>query len=74
MKCKEQCEKTNTPCENMSCRHWMNYDEDLNCVLACVDKNGELSLREVAKRLGVSYVRIKQIEDKALSKLHGLKE
>jgi len=28
-----------------------------------------MTLRECAKRLGVSYVRVKQIEDKAIKKL-----
>jgi DNA-directed RNA polymerase sigma subunit (sigma70/sigma32) len=30
---------------------------------------GNMTLREVADRLGVSFVRIKQIEEKALNKL-----
>ncbi|MEK9768798.1 MAG: sigma factor-like helix-turn-helix DNA-binding protein [Betaproteobacteria bacterium] len=34
-----------------------------------VDKHGTLTLREVAERLGVSYVRIKQIQDKAIKKI-----
>tara|TARA_B100000287_G_scaffold373736_1_gene373093 strand:- start:566 stop:706 length:141 start_codon:yes stop_codon:yes gene_type:complete len=37
--------------------------------LETVDKHGALTLREVADRLGVSFVRIKQIEDKALKKI-----
>jgi DNA-directed RNA polymerase sigma subunit (sigma70/sigma32) len=36
--------------------------------LISVDKHGQLTLREVAERLGVSYVRIKQIQDKAMEK------
>ena len=32
-------------------------------------KNGSLSLREVAEREGLSFARIKQIQDKALVKL-----
>ena len=32
-------------------------------------KNGPLSLREVAEREGLSFARIKQIQDKALVKL-----
>jgi len=41
----------------------------LNCVNETVTNNGALTLREVAKRLNVSFVRVKQIEDKALKKL-----
>lgn len=56
-------------CENKECRQWIDYPEDDNCVLVAVEKNGRMTLRECAKRLGVSYVRVKQIEDKALKKL-----
>ena len=38
-----------------------------NCKL--VYENGNLTLREVAERVGVSFARIKQIESKALAKL-----
>ena len=34
-------------------------------------KNGKMSLRETADRLGVSFVRVKQIQDKAVEKLTG---
>jgi len=44
---------------------WMDYKEDLNCTLIAVEKHGKMTLREVAKRMGVSFVRIKQIQDKA---------
>jgi hypothetical protein len=59
----------NSPCCEKNCRHWINYNEDNNCCLISVDKHGTLTLREVAERLGVSYVRIKQIQDKAISKI-----
>ena len=38
-----------------------------------VEKNGSMTLREVADRMNVSFVRIKQIQDKALEKMQ-LKE
>ncbi len=50
------------------CRQWINYADDLNCTLIAVDKHGKMTLREVSERLGVSFVRIKQIQDKALLK------
>ena len=42
---------------------------ELNCVCESINKNGQMSLRDVATRIGVSFVRIKQIEDAAISKL-----
>ena len=71
MKCLEVCKKFKTSCPVQDCRHWIDYEEDLNCVFECVSKNGDLTLREVADRLNISYVRVKQIQDKAINKLKG---
>ncbi len=65
-RCKD---KIGEVCQNKECRQWIDYSEDDNCVLVAVKKNGIMTLRECAKRLGVSYVRVKQIEDKAIKKL-----
>ena len=71
MKCFKQCESANESCKEKGCRLWIDYDEDLNCTMVAVNKHpeGNMTLREVADRLGVSFVRIKQIEEKALNKL-----
>lgn len=69
MKCLEKCKKTKTPCQKKDCRLWVDFSPDLNCVSETVTNHGALTLREVAKRLNVSFVRVKQIEDKALKKL-----
>jgi|TARA_R100000808_G_scaffold112_1_gene819 DNA-directed RNA polymerase sigma subunit (sigma70/sigma32) len=47
----------------------MEYEEDLNCCLVAVEKNGNMTLNEVGKRLKISYVRVKQIETEAINKL-----
>jgi Mg-chelatase subunit ChlD len=71
MKCFEVHQKLNTPCDEQECRQWIKYKEDCNCVLIAVEKNNNkgMTLREIADRIGVSFVRIKQIEDKVLQKL-----
>jgi len=69
MKCIDEINKTQKVCNNKDCRQWIDYEEDQNCVSVAVQKHGRMTLREVAKRLGVSYVRVKQIQDKALKKL-----
>jgi len=69
MKSIDECKKINSPCNEKECRLWINFKGDLNCTLQAVDRHGSLTLREVADRLGVSFVRIKQIEDAALKKL-----
>ena len=63
--CSNACEENEVSSPETDCRKWMDYKEDLNCTLIAVDKHGKMTLREVAKRMGVSFVRIKQIQDKA---------
>ena len=59
--------KVNCPCKD--CRLWIDYKEDLNCTLIAIDKHRCMTLREVADRIGVSFVRIKQIQDGAHRKM-----
>jgi hypothetical protein len=68
MSCKNECVDSGVSCLSQKCRHWVDYDEDYNCSLVSADK-GPLTLDEISKRLGLSLVRVKQIEDKALVKL-----
>ena len=69
MNCEDLCKETKQACENKECKYWIDYSDDLNCTLICADQNGALTLREVAKRMGISYVRVKQIEENALNKI-----
>ena len=71
--CSLTCIDNNHKCPLKECKHWIDYKEDLNCVLIAVEKNGPMSLREVADRLDISFVRVKQIQDQALVKMQ-LKE
>ena len=68
-KCKTGVILTNKPCQECKCRQWLDYEEDLNCTLIAVDKHGPMTLREVGDRLGISFVRVKQLQDVALNKL-----
>tara|TARA_R110000824_G_scaffold73668_1_gene187577 strand:+ start:1865 stop:2077 length:213 start_codon:yes stop_codon:yes gene_type:complete len=61
--------KKNTVCEQAGCRLWVDYKEDLNCCLVSVHENGNMTLRQIGDRLGVSFARVKQIETEALRKI-----
>jgi|TARA_Y100000296_G_scaffold41248_1_gene47544 hypothetical protein len=61
--CAETCVKHDVACPVEDCRLWIKYDEDLNCTDIAVAKHGKMTLREISERIGVSFVRIKQIED-----------
>jgi len=68
-KCCALCSKNNFDCKNKECRYWINFPEDNNCSLLSIHKNGKMNLREIAMREGISYARVKQIQDAALQKL-----
>ena len=70
--CFDICAENGVECPFKECRHWIDYEEDLNCAVVCARKheNG-LSLREVAERMSVSFPRISQIEHAAFKKLKG---
>jgi len=72
--CSKTCIKKRTACCNTSCRKWIDYEEDHNCCLISIDKNDDkgMTLQEVAKRIGLSFVRIRQIEQAALKKISKL--
>jgi DNA-directed RNA polymerase sigma subunit (sigma70/sigma32) len=69
MDCSRECLEQNKSCDMKGCRYFINYSEEHNCCMISIYKNGPLSLREVAEREGLSFARIKQIQDKALVKL-----
>lgn len=69
--CSKTCVRLETSCPVNDCRMWIDYEDDLNCTLIAVENNDDrpMTLREVAPRIGVSFPRIKQIEDGIFKKL-----
>jgi len=67
--CAKGCLEKQENCKEEKCRMWIDYGEDLNCTVISVKNNPEMTLSEVSKRLDISLVRVKQIQDKALQKL-----
>lgn len=67
--CVKKCVKDMTPCSNKSCRYWIEYEKDLNCCFVAVEKNGAMTLQEVGKRMSLTSVRIKQLQDEALERV-----
>ena len=56
-------------CDEENPRCYIDYPEDDNCIYTAIEKLGAMTLAEVAKRLGISLVRVSQIEKQALKKL-----
>lgn len=68
-KCMESCFQEKRECLEDSCRYWIDYEGDLNCSLLAIEKNGAMKLEDVGERLGISYVRVHQLENQAKMKL-----
>jgi len=67
--CTKKCIANKKECAEKNCRAWINYKKDFNCSNVSIARHGNMTLAETAKRLDLSIVRIKQIQDKALQKL-----
>ena len=67
-KCFDRCIDNDVSCPVADCRYWIDYEKDLNCAIICANENGPLSLREISDRMGVSFVRIKQVQDLTVDK------
>ena len=75
MKCVNEIKKNKKCCNNEDCRYWLDYNNDLNCTLICVEQNGNLTLEQISKRLapltpaGVSVIQKRAEKKIAKSKL-----
>lgn len=67
--CHQLCIKEDVSCPNSDCKMWVDHEEDLNCTIVAIKKHGAMTLREIAKREKISFVRVKQIQDKAMEKI-----
>jgi hypothetical protein len=69
-KCSLKCVELETECPNTDCRYWIEHQNSLNCCFIAIEKNGDMDLRTVGEMIGVSFVRVKQIQDKAVGKIN----
>ena len=61
--------KRKETCSEENCKCWIDYPEDNNCIYVSIEKNGSMTLQQIAARLGISFVRVSQIEKQAIKKL-----
>ena len=73
--CAKKCKKADIGCPNSDCRMWIDYPEENNCCLISIEEKGKkLTLHEVAERLNLNYLKVRQIEINAIKKLSKKKE
>jgi DNA-directed RNA polymerase specialized sigma subunit len=68
MKCFELHESCSKNCANKTCKLWIQSDDNQNCTLIAAQK-GPMSLQQIGDILGVTRMRICQIEKKVIEKL-----
>lgn len=68
-KCSMECLKLDADCKETECRLWIDFPEEKNCTLISIFENGQMTLRQIGDRIGVSFARVKQIESAALAKM-----
>lgn len=73
MTCFELCESKENNCKNTGCRQWIQSENNKNCTILA-SRSGQMSLQDIGDILGVTRMRICQIEKKAINKLNGLIE
>jgi len=69
LECSRTYMQRGIPCRHKECRLWIDHKDEQNCTLISIYKNGRMTLRQIAERLGISFARVKQIETQALEKL-----
>lgn len=69
MKCQKLCKRRKEACPISDCRFWQNYEKEYNCMFESIDKNGNMSQSEIAKRQGVSQQTIHLVEKNTLQKI-----
>tara|TARA_R100000908_G_scaffold36635_1_gene16793 strand:- start:1584 stop:1832 length:249 start_codon:yes stop_codon:yes gene_type:complete len=67
--CSRKCLELDIECPSTDCRMWIDYPDEKNCTLISVNENDSMTLREIGERIGISFARVKQIEQKALNKI-----
>ncbi len=68
-KCAQECKKKQKPCQQSECSHWISYEQESNCSLVSIEENGPMTLVQIGERLGISFVRVAQIEKAAMNKM-----
>ena len=68
MKCFEMHESKKINCENKKCRQWINCKSHNNCTIIA-SKSGPMSLQEIGDIMGVTRMRICQMEKRIIQKI-----
>jgi hypothetical protein len=70
--CYKLCRELEVSCPNKNCKYWINYENELNCIFQSIYINGEMTLKQVGERIGVSITEVGKIENNIFSRARKL--
>lgn len=69
MVCYEYNKKNGKKCQKNKCKYWIKHKESNNCVVVGASKENYWTLEKIGSIIGVTRMRVCQIEKKAISKI-----
>lgn len=66
--CYEKNARTCSPCERKECRYWISHQSAVNCTLVAASK-GPMTLQEIGEIIGVTRMRVCQLEKKIINEI-----
>ncbi len=66
--CYEKNSRKGTDCGRRDCRYWISHPGAVNCTLVAAAK-GPMTLQEIGEIIGVTRMRVCQLEKKILTEL-----
>ena len=68
--CYERNQRTDSACARRDCRYWITHRDAVNCTLVAASR-GPLTLQQIGEIIGVTRMRVCQLEKKILREIHG---
>ena len=70
--CWESCRDNNLTCNKRSCRYWIKGQKEFNNCTLIAAPNGPFTLQKVGDLLGLTRMRVCQLEKRAIAKIESL--
>ena len=67
--CYEKNMRTQSECSRRECRYWISHSGASNCTIVAASK-GPMTLQQIGEIIGVTRMRVCQLEKKILHDLH----
>lgn len=68
--CYERNSTAGTPCARRDCRYWISHAGAVNCTLVAAS-DGPMTLQQIGEIIGVTRMRVCQLEKKILTDITG---